>query len=79
MVGLTLVFGSIAPQTPTPILPLSPIRLLEEFDPRDMRRRILVGHYEMRYEVVDSAIYLLCLWPTYKDRQDEDRTCWSTS
>ncbi|HBP5264103.1 TPA: hypothetical protein L5665_002430 [Pseudomonas aeruginosa] len=53
--------------------------MLEEFDPRDMRRRILVGHYEMRYEVVDSAIYLLCLWPTYKDRQDEDRTCWSTS
>ncbi|MDF3935568.1 type II toxin-antitoxin system RelE/ParE family toxin [Pseudomonas citronellolis] len=40
---------------------------LEEFDPRDVRR-ILVGHYEMRYEIVDSTIYLLRLWHTREDR-----------
>jgi hypothetical protein len=31
-------------------------------------RRILVGHYEMRYEIVDSTIYLLRLWHTREDR-----------
>lgn len=40
---------------------------LEEFDPRDVRR-ILVGHYEMRYEIVGSTIYLLRLWHTREDR-----------
>jgi len=40
---------------------------LEEFDPRDVRR-ILVGHYEMRYEIADSNIYLLRLWHTREDR-----------
>jgi plasmid stabilization system protein ParE len=40
---------------------------LEEFDPRDVRR-ILVGHYEMRYEISDSTIYLLRLWHTREDR-----------
>ncbi|MBD9442866.1 type II toxin-antitoxin system RelE/ParE family toxin [Pseudomonas sp. PDM04] len=40
---------------------------LEEFDPRDVRR-ILVGHYEMRYEIADSTIFLLRLWHTREDR-----------
>ena len=40
---------------------------LDEFVPRDVRR-ILVGHYEMRYELVGSAIYLLRLWHTREDR-----------
>ncbi|WP_061290044.1 type II toxin-antitoxin system RelE/ParE family toxin [Azotobacter vinelandii] len=40
---------------------------LEEFEPRDVRR-ILVGHYEMRYEIADSTIYLLRLWHTREDR-----------
>jgi plasmid stabilization system protein ParE len=40
---------------------------LEEFEPRDVRR-ILVGHYEMRYEIVNSTIYLLRLWHTREDR-----------
>ena len=40
---------------------------LEEFDPRDVRR-IQIGHYEMRYEIVDSTIYLLRLWHTREDR-----------
>lgn len=40
---------------------------LEEFGPRDVRR-ILVGHYEMRYEVVGSTLYLLRLWHTREER-----------
>ncbi|MEH6499586.1 MAG: type II toxin-antitoxin system RelE/ParE family toxin [Pseudoalteromonas distincta] len=40
---------------------------LEEFEPRDVRR-ILVGHYEMRYEIVGSTIYLLRLWHTRENR-----------
>lgn len=40
---------------------------LDEFEPRDVRR-ILVGHYEMRYEIIDSTIYLLRLWHTREDR-----------
>ncbi len=40
---------------------------LEEFEPRDVRR-IQVGHYEIRYELVDSTIYLLRLWHTREDR-----------
>ncbi|PWB37984.1 MULTISPECIES: type II toxin-antitoxin system RelE/ParE family toxin [Pseudomonas] len=40
---------------------------LEEFEPRDVRR-ILVGHYEMRYEIIGSTIYLLRLWHTREER-----------
>ena len=40
---------------------------LEEFEPRDVRR-ILVGSYEMRYEIVNSTIYLLRLWHTRENR-----------
>lgn len=40
---------------------------LEEFDPREVRR-ILVGHYEMRYEIQDSTIYVLRLWHTREKR-----------
>lgn len=40
---------------------------LEEFEPRDVRR-ILVGHYEMRYEIQKSTIYVLRLWHTREDR-----------
>lgn len=40
---------------------------LEEFEPRDVRR-LQVGHYEMRYEIVESTIYLLRLWHTREDR-----------
>lgn len=40
---------------------------LEEFKPRDVRR-IQVGQYEMRYEIVDSTLYLLRLWHTREDR-----------
>lgn len=39
----------------------------EEFDPREVRR-ILVGHYEMRYEIQQSTIYMLRLWHTREER-----------
>ncbi|MDQ1814378.1 type II toxin-antitoxin system RelE/ParE family toxin [Massilia sp. CCM 9210] len=31
---------------------------LDEFEPREVRP-ILVGHYEMRYEIAGSALYIL--------------------
>jgi plasmid stabilization system protein ParE len=40
---------------------------LEEFEPREVRR-ILVGRYEMRYEIQESIIYVLRLWHTREDR-----------
>lgn len=39
----------------------------DEFEPREVRR-ILVGHYEMRYEIQESTIYVLRLWHTREDR-----------
>ena len=40
---------------------------LEEFDSREVRR-ILVGHYEMRYEIQKSIIYVLRIWYTREER-----------
>lgn len=40
---------------------------LDEFEAREVRR-ILVGHYEMRYEIQESIIYVLRLWHTREDR-----------
>jgi len=40
---------------------------LEEFEPREVHR-ILVGHYEIRYEIQESTIYVLRLWHTREDR-----------
>lgn len=40
---------------------------LFEFQPREVRR-LLVGHYEMRYEIQGSIIYMLRLWHTREDR-----------
>lgn len=40
---------------------------LQEFEPRDVRR-LLVGHYEMRYEIGDSIVYVLRIWHTREDR-----------
>ncbi|MDP2244184.1 type II toxin-antitoxin system RelE/ParE family toxin [Pseudomonas sp.] len=56
--------------TAAPITLLSNPRLgerLEEFDPREVRR-ILAGHYEMRYEIQESTLYLLRLWHTRESR-----------
>ncbi len=40
---------------------------LEEFEPREVRR-ILAGHYEVRYEIREPIIYVLRLWHTREDR-----------
>ena len=40
---------------------------LEEFEPREVRL-ILVGQYEMRYEIQKSTIYVLRLWHTREAR-----------
>lgn len=40
---------------------------LDEFAPRDIRR-IIVGDYELRYELTETAIYILRLWHSREDR-----------
>ena len=40
---------------------------LDEFEPREVRR-ILVNHYEIRYEIQESKIYVLRIWHTKEDR-----------
>lgn len=40
---------------------------LEEFVPREVRR-LLVGNYEMRYEIQESKIYILRLWHAREER-----------
>lgn len=40
---------------------------LFEFEPREVRR-IIVGEYEMRYEIQDSTIYVLRVWHTREHR-----------
>ena len=55
-------------RAPTKLLEQSRIgERLSEFDPREVRR-ILVGQYEMRYEILRSTIYILRLWHTREDR-----------
>lgn len=40
---------------------------LDEFAPRDVRR-LLVGGYEIRYEISGTTIYLLRLWHSREHR-----------
>ena len=40
---------------------------LFEFEPREIRR-ILVGKYEVRYEIQETTIYVLRLWHTREHR-----------
>lgn len=40
---------------------------LEEFEPRDVRR-IVVGAYEMRYEIAGSTVFILRIWQGRQDR-----------
>ncbi|MDP2268587.1 MAG: type II toxin-antitoxin system RelE/ParE family toxin [Deltaproteobacteria bacterium] len=40
---------------------------LDGFAPREVRR-ILVNHYELRYEIQESTIYVLRIWHTKEDR-----------
>lgn len=54
----------------------APLRLIEqprmgeklvEFYPREVRR-ILVGNYELRYEVSNAIMYILRIWHTRENR-----------
>jgi plasmid stabilization system protein ParE len=40
---------------------------LEEFAPREVRR-LIVGRYEIRYEIAKQEVYILRLWHGYEDR-----------
>jgi plasmid stabilization system protein ParE len=40
---------------------------LEHYAPREVRR-LLVGQYELRYEIRGETIYMLRLWHTREDR-----------
>ena len=40
---------------------------LFQFEPREVRR-ILVGQYEIRYEILSQMIYVLRLWHAREDR-----------
>ena len=56
--------------TQAPKILLSQPRIGEQlfqFEPREVRR-ILVGEYELRYEIHQSSIYVLRLWHTREDR-----------
>lgn len=56
--------------TAAPTLLLSNPRIgepLEEYGARDVRR-LLIGDYELRYEIQGSTIYLLRIWHTREYR-----------
>ena len=56
--------------TKAPVILLTNPRIGEQlfgFEPREVRR-LRVGHYEMRYEIQESTIYMLRLWHTREDR-----------
>lgn len=40
---------------------------LLEFAPRDVRR-LIIGYYEMRYELTDDSVFILRLWHGREDR-----------
>jgi plasmid stabilization system protein ParE len=42
-------------------------QLLEEFAPREVRR-LLIGPYELRYELREEGIYVLRIFHTREDR-----------
>lgn len=42
-------------------------RQLEQYLPREVRC-IIVGNYEMRYELVESTVFILRVWHTREER-----------
>ena len=40
---------------------------LAEFEPREVRR-LLIGHYEVRYEIRDRDVFVLRVWHAAEDR-----------
>ncbi len=62
--------GAVQALTKAPTILLANPRVGEQlfqFAPREVRR-ILVGRYEMRYEIHGETIYVLRLWHTGEDR-----------
>jgi len=56
--------------TKAPSMLLTNLRIGEqlfEFNPREVRR-LLVGGYEIRYEIQESTVYVLRLWHTREPR-----------
>ena len=45
---------------------------LEAYEPREVRR-IIVGNYELRYEIADATIFILRLWHSRQNRGFEPR------
>ena len=43
---------------------------LEAYEPREVRR-ILVGNYELRYEIANATIFILRLWHSRENRSFE--------
>lgn len=43
---------------------------LEAYEPREVRR-IIVGNYELRYEIADATIFILQLWHSRENRNFE--------
>jgi plasmid stabilization system protein ParE len=43
---------------------------LEAYEPREVRR-IVIGNYEMRYEIAAETIFILRLWHSRENRSDE--------
>ncbi|WP_330217080.1 type II toxin-antitoxin system RelE/ParE family toxin [Sphingobium lactosutens] len=43
---------------------------LEAYEPREVRR-IIVGNYEMRYEIAAGTIFILRLWHCRENRNFE--------
>ncbi len=43
---------------------------LEAYEPREVRR-ILVGNYELRYEIANATIFILRLWRRRENRSFE--------
>jgi plasmid stabilization system protein ParE len=43
---------------------------LEAYEPREVRR-IIIGHYELRYEIAEATIFILRLWHSRENRSFE--------
>ncbi len=43
---------------------------LDAYEPREVRR-IIIGNYELRYEIVHGTIFILRLWHTRENRRFE--------
>ena len=43
---------------------------LDAYEPREVRR-IIVGNYELRYEIADATIFILRLWHCREERSFE--------